>query len=88
VPGCRGEALVAAVREAELPTGAVHAFVHGEAGCIRDLRRFLRAELLVPPEQLSASGYWRVGRTDERWRAEKAEWNAAVEADEQAAPAA
>ena len=37
----------------------------------------------MPREQLSASGYWRMGRTDEGWRAEKAEWNAAVEADEQ-----
>jgi NADPH-dependent ferric siderophore reductase len=81
--GLPGQALVTAVREAELPAGSVHAFVHGEAGFVRELRRFLRAERSVPREQLSASGYWRLGRTDEGWRAEKAEWNAAVEADEQ-----
>ncbi|TFV64559.1 siderophore-interacting protein [Geodermatophilus sp. DF01-2] len=85
--GLPGEALVAAVREAALPAGSVHAFVHGEAGSVRELRRFLRAERLVPRERLSASGYWRLGRTDEGWRAEKAEWNAAVEADERAAVA-
>src|SRR5918998_318832 len=81
--GLPGQALVAAVRGAELPAGSVHAFVHGEAGFGRELRRFLRVERSVPREQLSASGYWRLGRTDEGWRAEKAEWNAAVEAEEQ-----
>jgi NADPH-dependent ferric siderophore reductase len=86
--GPPGAALVAAVLAAELPEGAVHAFVHGEAGLVRDLRRFLRVERLVPRERLSASGYWRLGRTDEGWRAEKAEWNAAVEADEQRLPVA
>ncbi|MGY1592981.1 siderophore-interacting protein [Geodermatophilus sp. SYSU D00708] len=82
--GPPGVALVAAVLATELPAGTVHAFVHGEAGFVRDLRRFLRAERLVPRELLSVSGYWRLGRTDEGWRAEKAEWNAAVEAEEQA----
>ena len=82
--GLPGKALVAAVRGAALPAGSLHAFVHGEAGFVRELRRFLRVERSVPREQLSASGYWRLGRTDEGWRAEKAQWNAAVEADEQA----
>ena len=82
--GLPGEALVAAVRGAALPAGSLHAFVHGEAGFVRELRRFLRVERSVPRGQLSASGYWRLGRTDEGWRAEKAQWNAAVEADEQA----
>jgi NADPH-dependent ferric siderophore reductase len=81
--GLPGEALVTAVRGAALPAGSVHAFVHGEAGFVRELRRWLRVERAVPREQVSASGYWRLGRTDEGWRAEKAEWNAAVEADEQ-----
>ncbi|MBB3082821.1 siderophore-interacting protein [Geodermatophilus sabuli] len=86
--GAPGSALVAAVLTAEFPEGSVHAFVHGEAGFVRDLRRFLRVERLVPRERLSASGYWRLGRTDEGWRAEKAEWVAAVEADEQRLPVA
>ena len=86
--GPPGEALVAAVRGAPLPAGSLHAFVHGEAGFVRELRRYLRVERAVPREQLSASGYWRLGRTDEARRAEKAQWNAAVEADEQAVPPA
>ena len=42
----------------------------------------------MPREHLSASGYWRLGRTDEGWRAEKAAWNAAVESEEQVVPPA
>jgi NADPH-dependent ferric siderophore reductase len=74
--------LVRAVREAELPSGTVHAFVHGEAGFVRDIRRHLRAERGVPLAALSASGYWRRGRTDEAWRAEKKDWKAAVDLDD------
>lgn len=60
----------------------MQAAVHGEAGAVRELRRWLRNTLAVPREQLSVSGYWRIGRTEDRWRAEKPEWNAAVEAEE------
>ncbi len=80
--------LEGAVREAhaggELPDGVPHAFLHGEAACVRVLRRWARAELGVPRERLSASGYWRRGRADETWRAEKREWVAAVEQDDAA----
>nr|WP_233498599.1 SIP domain-containing protein [Blastococcus sp. TF02A-26] len=74
---------MAAVLAAPLPEGSVHAFVHGEAGAVRELRRWLRGQLDVPRERLSVSGYWRIGRTEDRWQAEKPEWNAAVEAEEQ-----
>ena len=74
--------MVAAVKAATERGGDVHAFVHGEADMVRAVRRYLRVERGVPRERLSASGYWRRGRTDEGWRAEKKEWNAAVEADE------
>ena len=30
-------------------------------------------------ERLSISGYWRLGATEEGWRAAKADWNAAAE---------
>lgn len=79
-----GAALSAAVLAAELPEGQPHAFVHGEAGFVRELRRFLRAGLDLPRELMSVSGYWRLGRTEDRWQAEKPEWNAAVAADEAA----
>ncbi|MFC0002767.1 siderophore-interacting protein [Micromonospora siamensis] len=82
-----GEALVAAVRALEFPPGAVHAFVHGEATFVKELRHLLRVERGVPREALSISGYWRRGMTDEGWRASKADWNARVEAEEAAAVA-
>ncbi|MEV0158109.1 siderophore-interacting protein [Micromonospora sp. NPDC050686] len=80
-----GEALVAAVRALEFPPGTVHAFVHGEATFVKELRHLLRIERAVPRAALSISGYWRRGMTDEGWRASKAEWNAQVEAEESAA---
>ncbi|MCP3817181.1 siderophore-interacting protein [Streptomyces sp. A3M-1-3] len=82
-----GEALVAAVRELAFPAGDVHAFVHGEAGFVKQLRRHLRLDRAIPRERLSISGYWRLGQTDEAWRAVKREWNEQVEA-EQEPPAA
>lgn len=81
--GTRGVALVETVRRAALPPGQVHAFLHGEAGFVKELRHHLRFERDVPRESLSVSGYWRLGRDDERWRAEKAAWKSEVEADEQ-----
>jgi NADPH-dependent ferric siderophore reductase len=77
-----GEALVEAVRELDFLPGAVHAFVHGEAGFVKRLRHHLRVERGIPLEQLSISGYWRLGADDEGWRATKAEWNRQVEEDE------
>lgn len=61
----RGRAgrLLDAVRAMTLPGGRVHAFVHGEAGDVRDVRRHLVGERGVPRELLSASGYWRRGRS-------------------------
>jgi NADPH-dependent ferric siderophore reductase len=66
----------------ELPAGVPHAFLHGEASCVRDLRRWARADLGVGTDRLSASGYWRLGHDDEAWRAAKRDWNAAVEQDD------
>jgi NADPH-dependent ferric siderophore reductase len=78
--------LADALRAMELPAGAVHAFVHGEAGAVREIRRHLVVERAIPREALSVSGYWKLTRSDEAWRAEKQEWNRQVEADEAAAP--
>ncbi|MFI2665468.1 siderophore-interacting protein [Micromonospora carbonacea] len=82
-----GEALVAAVRALDFPPGDVHAFVHGEATFVRELRRLLRVERGVPRERLSISGYWRRGMDDEGWRSTKPDWNRQVEADEATTPA-
>ncbi|GAB2933279.1 siderophore-interacting protein [Rhodococcus aerolatus] len=85
-PDGGGDAVVAALAAAELPVGVPEVFVHGEASMVRTVRRWVRAELGVPREGLSASGYWRRGRTDEAWRAEKPAWKAAVAADDEALP--
>ncbi|GGO71699.1 siderophore-interacting protein [Nonomuraea cavernae] len=80
-----GDALVEAVSALAFPGGDVHAFVHGEAGFVKRLRRHLRVERGVPMERLSISGYWRAGVDDEAWRAVKKDWNRQVEAEEAAA---
>lgn len=80
-----GEALVEAVRAFTFPPGELHAFVHGEAGFVRQLRRHLRVDRQVPLERLSISGYWRAGVDDEAWRAVKPDWNRQVESEEAAA---
>lgn len=78
-----GEALVAAVRQLDFPAGDVHAFVHGEAGFVKELRSHLRHERQIPRERLSISGYWRLGQNDEAWRAVKREWNEQVEREQE-----
>jgi NADPH-dependent ferric siderophore reductase len=81
-PGTR---LVAAVRALPWPGGRVHAFVHGEAGSVKELRRYLRVERGLPTSDLSISGYWRLGDPDERWRAAKRDWLRGIEDAEAAA---
>ncbi|MGW1914383.1 siderophore-interacting protein [Streptomyces sp. NPDC002076] len=83
-----GEALVEAVRALEFPEGRVHAFVHGEAGFVKELRRLLRVELNIPREDLSISGYWRLGHNEDGWQASKREWNARIEAEQESGAAA
>ncbi|SOD72463.1 NADPH-dependent ferric siderophore reductase [Jatrophihabitans sp. GAS493] len=69
-----GSRVVDEVNALTFPTGRVDAFVHGEAGFVKQLRRLLLNERGVAREQLSISGYWRLGSDDEAWRAAKAEW--------------
>ncbi len=70
-----------AVAASTFPAGRAHAFVHGEAGETRAVRRHLLADRGLQPEQLSCSPYWRRGLDDEAWRQIKAAWNADVERD-------
>lgn len=79
-----GEALVAAVRGLEFPAGRLHAFVHGEATFVKDLRGYLRTERGVPMDQLSISGYWRRGLNEDGWQTTKREWNQQVEREQEA----
>jgi NADPH-dependent ferric siderophore reductase len=80
-PGAR---LVEAVRGMPWPGGDVHAFVHGEAGAVKDLRRYLRIDRGLGLDSLSISGYWRLGVDDEGWRGSKRAWNAEIAATEPA----
>jgi NADPH-dependent ferric siderophore reductase len=81
-----GAALVEAVRGLDFPAGRVHAFVHGEATFVKELRAHLRHERGLPMDQLSISGYWRRGLNEDGWQSTKREWNQQVE-QEQEAPA-
>lgn len=83
-----GAALIEAVRSLDFPAGDVQAFVHGEAGFVKELRRYLRVEREVPRERLSISGYWRLGHNEDGWQAAKRDWNAEVEAEQESVPSA
>jgi NADPH-dependent ferric siderophore reductase len=74
-----GSRLVEWVAAVDFPDDEGQAFVHGEAGFVAELRRYLRVDRGMPRDRLSISGYWRFGATEEGWRAAKAEWNAAAE---------
>ncbi len=80
-PGTR---LVDAVRALPWEGGDVHAFVHGEAGAVKELRRYLRAERAMSMDRLSISGYWRLGVDAEGWRAAKRDWTVDIELAEAA----
>jgi NADPH-dependent ferric siderophore reductase len=68
-----GADLVDTVRALTFPPGTVHAFVHGEADFVRTLRRHLLDDRGLTKGQLSISGYWRRGKDEDGWQAEKAE---------------
>jgi len=80
-PGEEPELLAAAVAALDLPAGRGHVFVHGEASSVRNLRRHLIADRGLDPATMSISGYWKLKRTEEGWRDDKAEWARLVEAD-------
>ncbi|WP_413752850.1 siderophore-interacting protein [Streptomyces sp. R-74717] len=54
-----GETLTEAVRGAELPAGSGAAWLAGEAGAVRALRRHLVEERGLPKGAVEFSGYWR-----------------------------
>jgi NADPH-dependent ferric siderophore reductase len=67
------DALLAAVRGLELVEGRVQAFVHGELHAVRAIKRHLVDDRGLEAELLSASGYWRRGKTEDGFQAEKRE---------------
>lgn len=63
--GTPGAALVTAIESADLPDGEVFAWLAGEAGMVRALRRHLTAERGVPKSAIDFSGYWRLSLTQD-----------------------
>lgn len=70
-----------AIEDLDFPPGRVHAFVHGEAGEVRELRRHLLADRGLTRADLSCSPYWRRHLADEAWRQIKPQWVAEQERD-------
>lgn len=62
------------IRSLELPPGRGQAFVHGEAGMVREVRAHLVNERGMDVLDLSATGYWKYRRTEEGWREDKPKW--------------
>lgn len=64
--------LTAAVAGLTWPDGRVQVFAHGEREAMKELRPVF-AECGVPRADLSLSGYWAYGRTEDRFQSEKRE---------------
>lgn len=83
-----GTELSRVVRQAGVPDGKNTSwFIHGIAEMIKEMRRFLFVESEVPKQDVSISGYWRIGMTEDQWQASKRDFNAEIEAEEERAKA-
>lgn len=71
------DALIDAVRALDTFPARTQVFAHGELAMIRQLQRHLLDDRSVDRELLSASGYWRRGKTEEGFQQEKRELAAA-----------
>jgi len=66
--------LIEAVKSTEWLPGRAQVFIHGEAQAVmHNLRGYVRKERGVPADWASISGYWRRGRTEEKFREWKRE---------------
>lgn len=65
--------LVEAARSLTWPPGTPHAFVHGERGSIKLLRKHLTDERALAKDRVSISAYWARGRVEDQFQAEKRE---------------
>lgn len=71
-PGSRPELLARSLLGHPWPAGRVDVFAHGERESMKAVRRAL-AGLRSETDQVSISGYWAYGRTEDRFQAEKRE---------------
>lgn len=65
-----GSALAGAVRTAGVANKHTSWFVHGVAEMVKDLRRYLFVEQGIPRSDVSISGYWRTGMTEDGWQSQ------------------
>ena len=65
--------LAAAVTGYQWPTGRVQVFAHGERESMKALRDVFLKDRGLSKDQLSLSGYWAAGRTEDKFQAEKRE---------------
>ncbi|MBO8203096.1 siderophore-interacting protein [Streptomyces smyrnaeus] len=66
----RSERMVESVRGAQLPSGTPYAWLAGEAGTVKALRRHLVGERGFDRRAVKFTGYWRLGATEEQLVAE------------------
>lgn len=72
-PGHAADHLAEALRTFSWPEGHVDVFAHGERESMKEIRRVLFEERGLDRGQVSLSGYWARGRTEDRFQAEKRE---------------
>ncbi|MGO2542577.1 MAG: siderophore-interacting protein [Specibacter sp.] len=63
--------LLDAVANGPWPAGTVDAFVHGEREYMKAMRELLFKQRGLERSQVSLSGYWAYGRTEDKFQAEK-----------------
>lgn len=64
-PRPHGDALLDAVRAATFPGGAPYAWVSGEAGVVKLVRRHLVRERSIDKRSICFTGYWRLGMSED-----------------------
>lgn len=67
------ELLDQAVRAYDWLPGRVHAFIHGESRLLKTVRPYVREDRETPKGDVSVSGYWRTGDTEESFRVWKSQ---------------
>ncbi|PXX54719.1 NADPH-dependent ferric siderophore reductase [Nocardia tenerifensis] len=62
--------ILAAIEDAALPHGRPYAWIAGESGVVRALRRHLVNERRIPKGDVTFRGYWRLGASEDEFRDE------------------
>ena len=62
----RTDAMLESIRTTQLPSGAPYAWIAGEAGTVKALRRHLVSERGVDRKCVKFTGYWRLGACEEQ----------------------